>query len=288
MYIDYLNAIMWYYAEKISNSNLPQRLQQPTPRKIRNECASVYRSRPEIRDVDMLKRFFEVHDETALLRTIENFDLDKFRPLVNYLKGVTVATDDKNIELLGWLLDFPKRPFDAGYDYEAAKNSSTKNGINPIGGGKPVADVNNRPDGNGKSSLDKKKWSLVAGIVILLGVGAVIYFSNGRDRALGVVAPIQKECMVWADNHYERVSCDSPAIVGDVWPLDISRLNNLHRITRVDTITEKHIGKLWYQKRGIDSLDCYTAGGRDPNDPNRDLKRLSKEVFYKHLRKKIQ
>jgi hypothetical protein len=304
MYIDYLNAIMWYYAEKIIKSNLPQRLQHPTPKKIRNECVSVYNSGIEKKDIRMLKNFFETYDENALLGIIENFNLNKFKPLVKYLKGGTGATEDKNIELLGWLLNYPKRPFDAAYDYEAEIISSKKNSMISIGEVKDLEDVNydtqSKEPVNGTDQsdlkkwlknrsnnkiLDRIKWGLAASIVILIGVIAVLYLNYNSNTAFGISAPNQKECMVWADDHYERVSCDSPGIVGQVLPLDKSSLNNLRRITRPDTIAEKHIGKLWYQKRDGDSVEYYTSGGTDPIDPNRDLKRLTKRIYFIHVRK---
>ncbi len=48
---------------------------------------------------------------------IQRCDTDKFRPLVNYLRGRSESTDEKNIELLAWLIDFPGRPWELGKTY---------------------------------------------------------------------------------------------------------------------------------------------------------------------------
>ncbi len=46
----------------------------------------------------------------SYLNHIRGFETDKFKPLDNYLKGHTERTDDKNLELLAWLIDFRHRP----------------------------------------------------------------------------------------------------------------------------------------------------------------------------------
>lgn len=62
----------------------------------------------------MLTAFFKVDsDKHSILRAIHRCDRDRFRPLVNFINGITNRTDDLNIELLGWLIDFPNRPFRA-------------------------------------------------------------------------------------------------------------------------------------------------------------------------------
>lgn len=313
IYKNYLDAIVRYYNQKKSESDLPLRLLQPKPSKIRDECVSVYRSRFLRKDQGMLTSFFGVYGEADLLRTIENIDIDKFRPLVNFLKGGTDATEDKNIELLGWLLDFPKRPYDDKYNYEVDKDLLIGEGIDKGDQLITKEDVNGahleshepadtialpepvygQSDNKGDNNIItviltfvKERWRLIAVAIILLITGATIYFGNTGSKSSGISG--QQECMVWVNDHYVQVLCDSPGKVGDVWPLDKNRLNNLRRITQPDTITEKYIGKLWYQKRGGDSLDYYTAGGKDPNNPNRDLNRLTVRIFKKYLRKEIQ
>jgi hypothetical protein len=304
-YKDYLEAIVRFYKRREGESSLPQRLLQPTNSKIRDECVSVYRERFEQKDLGMLKTFFEVHGQTDILKAIENVDIEKFKPLTTYLKkGLITATEDKNIELLGWLLNFHKRPYDSGYSYDSENRVLPKDRMKPVGENLIEESVNgvslkepkqmrstaqtnfvdSRGETTGKNGLYKKKW-LVA-MVVLLGIGLAAYF-NGRGRtSFGSIGPGQNGCMVWIDYRYEQVSCDSPSKGRLVLPFEKSILNNLYRITRPDTITEKYIGKLWYQKRGVDSLDLYTAGGRDPNDPGRDLKRLSKHIFDNYLSKK--
>lgn len=69
-------------------------------------------ARFQSKDLRTLTAFFKVENEQgAMLRAIHRCDRDRFKPLVNFLKGITSNTDDLNIELLAWLIDFPNRPF---------------------------------------------------------------------------------------------------------------------------------------------------------------------------------
>ncbi|MDV3662424.1 hypothetical protein CMU70_18485 [Elizabethkingia anophelis] len=64
-----------------------------------------------------MKSFFELPTfEELRLSTIKNFDVDRFKSLNNFLKGNTHVTADKNIELLAWLIGFPRRPY-FSYEY---------------------------------------------------------------------------------------------------------------------------------------------------------------------------
>lgn len=114
MYQDYLNDIIRHYRAGERNGDIPQRLIQPTPGSIKDECLSACEVRFQKKDLRTLTAFFKVgSDQGAILRAIHRCDRDRFRPLVNFLKGATNNTDDLNIELLAWLIDFPQRPFKA-------------------------------------------------------------------------------------------------------------------------------------------------------------------------------
>jgi hypothetical protein len=294
MYKDYLDAIVWHYKQIKSKSELPQRLLQPSPGKIRAECVSVYKLRDgknELKkDLGTLHTFFQVNTEDDLLDTIENFELDKFRQLAKFLRRGNFDPGDKHIELLGWLLDYPNRPYNDKCNYLIDKTTITDNDSNDtkqiitlgsssniapnyLGPEKPIEN----PVIKGEIGDDKKSRRLIVPIVMALGVGAAVFFSNGSSR---------KECMVWNDDHYELVSCDSFSRGKDVWPVKKDRLNNFRRITRPDTISEKDIRNIWYIKRTIDSLDFFTDGGKDPVNPTRYLSPLSRYMYEKYILKR--
>ncbi|MBO9592511.1 MAG: hypothetical protein J7599_06330 [Niabella sp.] len=77
----------------------------------------------------MLDSFFgEGNDQAAVLKAIKKCEIDKFRPLRNFLKKETESTDDKNIELLAWLIDFKDRPCDytKSYNVDALEASGVQ------------------------------------------------------------------------------------------------------------------------------------------------------------------
>lgn len=296
MYQDYLDAIMEYYEQKKANNELSPRLLNPTPAKIKDECVAVYQSRLAKKDLKMLIAFLEIQEGADVLRAIKK-GRDKFKPLDNHLKNATEKTEDRNIELLGWLLDFEPRPYDDHYNYKRGSASITKKPTeadppkdpakeeandkadNPT----PATDTAIQPEPTGIKQIGPKrpvlikKLGFIAGsLVIASGLIAAIIFNN-KDY---------KGCMIWVGDHYERVSCDSSGGARLVLGLDANSVRYLRKITRPDTLTEKDIGKVWYRKRGVDSLDFYTTGGRDPVDPNLDLKRLTTYMFEKYLRKR--
>ncbi|KAA8484050.1 hypothetical protein BDE36_3573 [Arcticibacter tournemirensis] len=59
-----------------------------------------------------MQDFFERKvDADGYERVIRQFDTERFKPLCNFLKRRTNNTDEINIELLAWLIDFQPRPY---------------------------------------------------------------------------------------------------------------------------------------------------------------------------------
>ena len=298
MYIDYQDAVLKLYAEKKGSNGLSLRLSNPSPAKIKDECLALYQSGVAEKDRQMLMLFLEVREASEIVRAIKR-GRDKFKPLDNYLRDATGKTEDKNIELLAWLLGFEPRPFSPGRDYSGHEIDT---GV-ALAAGSAVRCENKEandfresiPETGGPASgevnvfqyiyagLRRKGVVLRLLVIAILGLAAIIYF-NSKARAFGGVMTDSRQCMIWSRDSFERVSCDSPGVPGLVLPFDESRFWNLHRITRPDTLTVRQVGKVWYRKRGRDSLDLYTAGGQDPVNPGADLRRLSLYMFNKHLR----
>lgn len=293
MYKDYLDAILKFYEQKKAANDLPPRLLNPTPSKLRDECAAIYRARFEKKDRPRLQAFFEVNEGADILKAIERFDIDKFRPLNNYLREATEKTDDKNVELLGWLINFPKRPYnkhdfpaaDLNRDEEAGdycgeinniKENENPEGENPLKGNfiPPVPPVDELIDPKSSGAGMRIKF-LIGSFVIASGILAAVHLNKKDD----------KQCMVWVSDHYKLLSCDSSYKGGMILPRNEDLLRNMKRITRPDTLTTKDIGHVWYRKRRVDSADYFTMGGRDPLDPTTDLKRMTTYIFEKHLSK---
>lgn len=307
MYKDYLDAIIRHYELQKKQQSLPQPMWNPTPAKLRDLCVAVYVERVENRDMETLRRFFETPGDGDLLKAIRRFGIDKFRPLVNFLNGDTKAPDDKNIQLLGWLLNFPRRPFDKTLDYQGggldepnfAKTQpeiaaeepefvvkepdvAPRNELMHAESGKEAEHIPNEVAVT-PNAKRKNRTLLVA--LAVMAVGISTYFIYQGTKTTSFIAPGQKNCMIWTGDHYQSIACDSLASRGLAQGLDSLTLINCRRITRPDTISAKDIGKIWYQKRGKDSMEYYTGGGRDPLNPNCDLHRLTRYMYNKHFQR---
>lgn len=121
----YRAEIWQFYQNKKSSGELSLNLKHPTAAKLRNECLLLFRKGLDRADYRMLRSFLERPDNEEIYESaIKRFDPDKFRPLNNFLKKGT-NTDEKNIELLAWLIDFRPRPYSnyrviTGYSKEIA------------------------------------------------------------------------------------------------------------------------------------------------------------------------
>lgn len=304
---DYGKLVFRTYQLLRSTPEFPSALKQPTPASIRKECLIVYEERPDKKDEPILRSFFGPADENkSYLTPIENFQTDGFRAFTNYLKGRSSKTDDKNVELLAWLINFSHRPY--RYDMEVilsenekailntdeVNGESIQNGIEennservlvePQGiemghNATPIVEV----EGFSKSPksdtsteiwnyIKKKKW-LFIGIpifLVILSSGAYLLYNKSEN------------CMYWAGDHYEQIDCD--ANINNKILLNEDRLKNFKKITRPDTLTTWSIGKVYYLKNN-GALEYFTAAGNHPVFVTRYLRKLSAYMYEIYVRK---
>ncbi|UOU99424.1 hypothetical protein MUU74_05550 [Chryseobacterium daecheongense] len=147
---------------KKEKGKLSLNLVAPTPAKLKQECSIVYSERYKEKDGKTLRLFFLPKDDsTDYGISIRNTDTDRFKPLSNFLKGKTSETEDKNIELLAWLIDFEPRPYNFKFNYEAELGDLDDNKTD-----REELSVNERGYGNSeqknflKKEKDESKYSL--------------------------------------------------------------------------------------------------------------------------------
>ncbi|MFZ6024054.1 MAG: hypothetical protein ACOYVG_06320 [Bacteroidota bacterium] len=288
-------------------------LKQPTPASIRKECLTLYKERPEKKDEPILRSFFgPLPENKSFLASIENFPTDGFRAFSNYLKGKAIKTDDKNVELLAWLINFPHRPFRYGMDVILSEKEKTiLNSDEGVGENlakdieeeenNTTEDVLSQPPPNEleatiipateaqmpvvpinpgseirpvKKSLTVNRQGLILGIPLFFAIISLGFYLLYDKGA---------KCMYWTGDHYEKIDCD--ADINDKDLFNEERWKNFKKITSPDTITTWSIGKLYYLKTN-GALEYFTAGGKHPVFVTRTLKVLSPYMFDTYLRKK--
>lgn len=283
---DYIKLLRAAYEQKRRQNQLSLLLAQPTPANIRRECVNVCKEGLAKKDEAVLRAFFgPASDQRRFLELIENFATDKFKPLDNYLKGVTATTDDRNLELLAWLIDFPHRPYVYGKEVLLSKEEKAMLG-NPIQESENTVRVN-QPFTQYNGSGKKKKRRMAALLVIALLIGfsgyQIMVQQFGWSSTLNYGNAIES-CMYWNGEQYVRVSCDDTTMGRLLLPLRIEQVKDFKRITREDTITKRSIGVVHYLKRN-GTPEFYTREGYHPIEHTRKLRPLSKYMYEKYLGK---
>ncbi|SFW48099.1 hypothetical protein [Chitinophaga sancti] len=273
MFIDYQSAVLKDYERKKADNVLSNRLIQPTSAGLRDECYAVCKERHTIKDEKVLRDFFEKQESAKdYLIAINNHEVDKFKPLANFLKGQVRSTKPVNIELLAWLIDFKPRPWEHGKNYDNIEFGKVEEEIQPTVAVESIKGIDIPPLPY-KSGKIKPATLLL--ILILVGAFGYIIWSI-------IFVPYHERCMYWAGDHYVPVSCnqqfrDTIAIAYD--PL---KMENFRRITTPDTITTNAIGRVWYYKEN-NILEYYTADGYHPVKNYKKLKPLTAYIISKYI-----
>ena len=107
MFEDYKKEVLEFYRLKKASGDLSTALENPERSKLRKECLMVYARKNSKEDGEIIRGFFDPSGKyNDHVKSIECLDLDKFRPLVNYLTKGTTIRDEHAVKLLAWLLDF--------------------------------------------------------------------------------------------------------------------------------------------------------------------------------------
>lgn len=319
MFSTYKQTVLETYLKKKAVNTLSLRLQHPTPASIKEELIQYLNERfdPK-RDEQVLELFFG-HQEsvTAYAKVVKKGGIDKFKPVIKFLKGLTDNPDDKQVHLAALLIDFKERPYEFGKEYSVKEendssveggevpqaevikdNEVTKNdggiiedlGVNleseETTGEKPVKALDEIKGGMGiepkrpffLKTINKKKSVFILLLILFFGsMGFVI--KNLADNKTG------KPCMYWKGDHYEAIACDIKLAADiDKIALDTFLLKNFKKITREDTITARSIGKIWYLKHQK-TFDYFTAKGAHPIY-KRKLSRLTQYIYDQELKSK--
>lgn len=311
MLADYITLVLQDYQEKIKNKAISSiALIHMTPAKLRDLCSEIYTKRHYDRKKDeiALYGFFgQNEDKSIMAKSIRNFEPSKFKPLIRFLNKETDSTGIQNIELLAWLIDFKDRPFELGKTYIVAEGNNNEV-TNPVAeeedtpGQAPEEQEKSFPPppieptfGTGKKPHTKpgavkpptgallKKICIYTGILLLVICGLYIYYNNTSDKpaAMGSTFKGPEACMYWAGDHYEQVSCNEKK-ESLVIALDSFKLQHFRKITRPDTITQQHVGRVWYIKTGGD-IEFYTAEGMHPVDIKKRLKPATAYIIDKYI-----
>ena len=89
--------------------------------------------------------------------------------------------------------------------------------------------------------------------------------------------------MYWTGDQYQSVGCSVKVDHAAVIALDKEKLVGLKKINRLDTITEKDLGKVWYVKIRQDSAEFYTDSGTYPLNNKKKLMPMTSYILNKYI-----
>ncbi|PRD56830.1 hypothetical protein [Sphingobacterium gobiense] len=277
----------------------------PSPGELKSWCLKCYVQGLNPDDELVFMRFFNREQATEdLAAIIEGFDLDKLRPLRNFISGDTQRRPDENIvKLLAVLIDFKPRPYKASHwDEHVYTDSLNNEEENPSTTGSRYGDSFAEPlstDGTEKEdhwpkaieqeqveNLEYKKAPLKAieikrksknNKLLYVGVGLAIV------TVLFVVYNIftPANCMCWNGERYVEVDCQDKGQPYQVIGLDKNKLIHFQKITRPDTLNREHVGKVWYSKIN-NEVEFFTYPGHHPIEYGRSLKAATEHIIDRY------
>ncbi len=217
MYRDYFNDVLAYYRAGQKSASLPQRLMRPTPASIRDECLAACQARFHTKDFRALTAFFKVDsDKDKMIRAIRKCELSRFKPLVYLLTGRIINTDDLNIELLAWLIDFPDRPFKLG-GYQKSSADADDEIVNEVTVEEDLITI-----GEGEIKAPAKqyiKWinhptkskTILLGILLFLVAG--FYITTSKSALFATDNKLSQKDILAAENSYLPIKISSKSLI---------------------------------------------------------------------------
>jgi len=107
MFEDYKKELLEFYFLKKESNQLSTTMENPERLKLKKECIRIYAIKNSKEDSEIIKAFFDpLGKYEDPFKSIDRFELDKFRPLINFLTKGTVIRDEEPVKLLAWLIEF--------------------------------------------------------------------------------------------------------------------------------------------------------------------------------------
>lgn len=244
----------------------------PSPAQLRNLCLLVFDNGLNRNDLEVFKIFFEVTDESMMRTRILNFDVDKLKPLQQFLNGKNATTNQHNLNLIAVLVNLEPRPL----------HHFLRNGImqakEPIR--QELEEKNTITAEIHPPSLQEPKKRPRALVIVLLVFGILLL---GYTSAKAFFPP-ELQCMQWQKDHYEIVACEVSGIMSgsDIEPFDV-RKSGLRKIAvdKKTTFFQNGIPLVYYISRD-GNYEYFNGGGLHPIS-GKGLRPITTYMIEKHI-----
>lgn len=259
---DYKKAILNKYIKEKEGQN-SNYLLEPTPGNLKKLALEFAEQKLSERDNLILESFFLLNKNGTLALQIKNFDTEKLKPLCSFLKSKTNLKDFASANLLALFVNLENRPFlkFKGIEYVDKEGDVEKGELKK------------------KNTTDEKIFQKSKNIpvsVILFGLLLFVGVS-----AFAIKNYTQKKCMVWREDHYEKIACDENEDF--ISPLNEDVLKNLKKIKVFDT-TQFFDGNrpiVWYIKENH-KCEFFSSPGLHPVS-GKTLKQITPHIIKVHI-----
>ena len=286
-FIDYKKAIKEQY-KVAREQEVSGILADPSPAQMRNLCLIIYDSRLTRADEQIFRLFFEAKETEELKKVIIHCNIDRFKPIISFLKGTKDSNDKIRIEMAAIIVNYPHRPYGihsksegccvVGMDLDKPTNLGVKVQTTGLQDNHPEI-----PQFGLVKSRATNKWVAV----VLIAIAAISGF------ALSKTVFKEKECMQWQNDHYEIVDCETTAqsfsSVNEIVPLK-EELVDFKKVDVHDTTTFFVNGKprYWYGKvNGKPEFFNSVGNGMHP-ETGKALKPVSAYIIKKYVTGKVE
>lgn len=279
-YDEYTAAIKARY-EEVKVGVYSSYLLQPTPAQLRNLCVLLLDQGVNKADERIFTLFFQVKEGENLRRSIENFDVDKFKAIKNFLLGKNAKTNSNSLNLIAVVVNFQPRPYSKFIQQGITEESEPFEGI-------AIQEEENKEVLRHEYILDDgmlhQKSAKAKKLAIGLGVVGLMLGSYGIKKEYFP----DKECLQWNNDHYEEVVCEGNEVAfSGVNPIIKKQesLIDFKKIEVYDTTTffKNKQPQVWYCKQD-GKCEYFNAPGLHP-ESGKTLKPISKYIIKKYILK---
>ena len=279
----YESAIREKYLNDKNSGELRPNLFNLTRGNLRTVCLNLIDETLSDDDQLVFKNYFKVGKNKDLRRQVENYDIEGFRPIYNFLKGDTESIQSFDaLELIAVIINFRLRP------YKKYRNGKIENEeiesveyISDLENGKSTIVVKPK---NKKFFLWYRTMSATNKILLYIGVVMLIAFVSISTKH---IIKNETRWMVWQEDHYVEVEFDTEKHkVNQLKLYKEDRINLFKKITPVCDSTkffnEDGSVNIWYGKNRNKELEYFTALGLHP-ETGKTLKPITQYMIDKYI-----
>jgi len=283
MFEEYKKDLLKFYRIKKENRRLSDNLAPLGRERLRAACIELFQQNNAQKDKDLVRSVFGPADtHEGLMRNIERFELDRFRPLISFLtKEGRNIRDDKLVKLFAWLIAFPPNEewqelSDEEKQYVFKEAAKKKKITKKIRGGKTRGSKTDQP-----SPRLIHHTYIVISCILLLSILSISFIVWERMITSVRMPKADEKHMYWDGDHYEPVKEGEQNAGVTIIPLNLKILQQQRKITLPDTLTKYSLGKVWYKGYGSNH-EYFTFKGVYPADTARTLRPLSNTILTKY------